>query len=103
MIDESFFSATDLNLMVTFMAIYQEGSLTRAALKLNVKQPAVSGSLVRLRAIFGNELFVRDGRGMRPTKQADVIAKILGPAIQQIQSIIESSRSIRQPSEATSH
>lgn len=88
MIDERYFSTIDLNLMVTFMIIYREQNLTRAASMLQVKQPAVSGALVRLRAIFGDELFVRKARGMRPTEHAHKIAQTLDPAIQNIQSLI---------------
>ena len=63
----------DLNLFVMFDVIYTERNLTRAAQVLNLTQPAVSNALNRLRAVFDDELFVRNPRGMEPTPVADNI------------------------------
>lgn len=63
----------DLNLFVVFDAIYTEGSLTRAAERLNVSQPAVSHALARLREQFNDPLFERNGKGVVPTVQAKFI------------------------------
>lgn len=82
------FAEIDLNLMVVFMVIYDERNVSRAALKLGVGQPAVSGSLVRLRARFGDPLFERTGSGMEPTAKAHDIARQLAPAIRTIESIL---------------
>jgi DNA-binding transcriptional LysR family regulator len=57
----------DLNLLVVLDAIYTEGGITRAAEKLHLTQPAISHALGRLREIFGDALFVREGRAMVPT------------------------------------
>lgn len=57
----------DLNLLAVFDAIMTEGSITRAADRLALTQPAVSNSLSRMRALWGDELFVKDGRNIRPT------------------------------------
>ncbi len=57
----------DLNLFVVFEAIYTEGSITRAAEVLHLTQPAVSHALSRLREALQDELFIRYGKGMRPT------------------------------------
>lgn len=57
----------DFNLFVVLEAIYVEGSVTRAAEKLNLSQPAISHALARLRELFGDPLFVRRGNGMVPT------------------------------------
>jgi len=64
----------DLNLFVVFDAVYSERNLTRAARLLHVTQPAVSNALKRLRATFGDELFVRTPRGVEPTPAADEAA-----------------------------
>lgn len=64
----------DFNLLTTFDAIYEERSLTRAAHRLAVTQPTVSGTLVRLRALFADCLFVRKQWGMVPTPRADHLA-----------------------------
>jgi DNA-binding transcriptional LysR family regulator len=51
----------DLNLLVALDAILRERSVTKAAARLNLSQPAVSGALARLRRHFGDELIVRVG------------------------------------------
>ncbi|NLP63807.1 LysR family transcriptional regulator [Paraburkholderia sacchari] len=60
----------DLNLLLVFRALMQERHVTRAAERLFLGQPAVSGALKRLRAAFGDELFVRSRVGMEPTPRA---------------------------------
>lgn len=57
----------DFNLFVVLEAIYAEGSVTRAADKLNLSQPAISHALARLRELFDDPLFVRKGNSMVPT------------------------------------
>lgn len=61
---------TDLNLFVVFDAIYTEGNVSRAAEKLNLSQPAISQALARLRELFDDPLFVRQGHAMVPTPVA---------------------------------
>jgi DNA-binding transcriptional LysR family regulator len=60
----------DLNLLKAFDALIDEGSVTRAAQRLVLTQPAVSAMLTRLRDYFGDPLFVRSQRGMIPTERA---------------------------------
>lgn len=87
-INESTFHYFDLNLMVTFLVLYRELNVTRTATLLKVGQPAVSGSLARLRSHFGDSLFIRTGRGMRPTGRAVEIAENLTPALGRIETIL---------------
>ncbi|MGH8528584.1 MAG: LysR family transcriptional regulator [Nevskiales bacterium] len=61
-------SRIDLNLLVVLDAIYAEGGITRAAEKLHLSQPAVSHALGRLRELFKDPLFEREGRAMVPTR-----------------------------------
>lgn len=63
-------SELDLNLLVAFDALLQEGSVTRAARRVGVSQPAMSNALRRLRTALGDELMVRAGGGMVPTPRA---------------------------------
>ena len=63
----------DLNLLPVFEAIYVSRNLTRASAELHVTPPAVSNALSRLRVHFGDPLFVRVGRGVRPTSAADAL------------------------------
>jgi len=54
----------DLNLLVALHELMLEHSVTRAADKLSVSQPAMSGALMRLRSHFGDKLIQRVGRQM---------------------------------------
>lgn len=63
----------DLNLFVVLDSIYTESSLSGAAKRLYVTQPAVSAALSRLRAVFDDPLFVRTGRRMVPTPTTESI------------------------------
>lgn len=66
----------DLNLLPVFEAIYLERNLTRASETLHMTQPAVSNALARMRVHFADPLFVRAGRGVAPTSQAEAL---IGP------------------------
>jgi len=57
----------DLNLLVIFDAIMQEQSVTQAAKQLSMTQPSVSNAVSRMRHIWKDPLFVKQGRGIRPT------------------------------------
>lgn len=61
----------DLNLLVVFEALSSERSVTKAARRLGIRQPAMSASLSRLRVLFGDQLFVRSAGQMRPTAKAE--------------------------------
>jgi len=60
----------DLNLIRVFVAVYETRSITAAAARLYVTQPAVSQSLGRLRRDLNDQLFSRVGRSMEPTPLA---------------------------------
>jgi DNA-binding transcriptional LysR family regulator len=77
----------DLNLLVTFDAIYRSRNLTVAGRGLGMSQPAMSRALGRLRSTFGDPLFVRLPGGLRPTPLADEIA----PALMQGLAVIRGS------------
>src|SRR5713101_4757956 len=69
--------SVDLNLLPVFEAVYEEQSLSRAAVRLAMTQSAVSHAVTRLRALLRDELFVRHSRGVVPTPTADrVYAKL---------------------------
>ena len=63
----------DLNLLLVFDALMQEGNLTRAAERLHLSQSTVSNALARLRQQLGEELFLRTARGMTPTARAQAL------------------------------
>ncbi len=57
-------------LLRVLATLLEERSVSRAAARLQQTQPSVSGSLKRLREIFGDALLVRDGTAMVPTARA---------------------------------
>ena len=70
----------DLNLLPVFEAAYEERSLSRAAQRLAMTQPAVSHAMTRLRHVFNDELFIRKSRGVTPTPVAKLLyEKLRGP------------------------
>ncbi len=75
----------DLNLLVAFDALIVEHSVTRAGKRIGRTQPAMSAALSRLRALFGDELFVRGSAGLQPTPRALELAEPLGRALADIQ------------------
>jgi len=78
----------DLNLLIVFETLMHERSVTRAAEKLFLGQPAISAALARLRALFDDPLFVRTGRSMEPTARAQEIFGHLSPALDSISTAI---------------
>jgi len=87
-LNEDILLSIDLNLLLTFLVVFRERSVSEAARHLRVSQPAVSGSLVRLRQCFDDPLFLRRNRKMQPTPKAEEIAEALLPAMLQIESVI---------------
>lgn len=58
-----------------FLAVLEEGSVTAAANRLGLTQSAVSHGLERLRAVAGDPLFVKAGRGIVATAHAELLAE----------------------------
>lgn len=80
-------SRLDLNLFVVLDAIYTEGNITRAARTLNLTQPALSHALGRLRRMFDDPLFVRQGSAMMPTP---LVRSLIGPVRQSLKTLTAS-------------
>lgn len=57
----------DLNLLQIFEAIMSEQSVTQAAKKLSITQPAVSNAIARMRELWSDPVFVKTGRSIKPT------------------------------------
>ncbi len=64
------FDKIELHLVKVLHTVITERSVSRAALKLQSSQPAVSAQLKRLRTLIGDPLLVRAGSGMEPTETA---------------------------------
>ena len=65
------FLTLDLNLLRVFDAVMAERSITRAAVRLSLTQPAVSNALKRFRESVGEDLLIREAYGVRPTPFAE--------------------------------
>mgnify|MGYP001809845400 CR=1 FL=1 len=78
----------DLKLLKTLAALLDEGSVTRAAARLGLTQPAVSGMLTRLRESFDDPLFVRGQHGMIPTRRAQDLAEPLKRVLVEIETLL---------------
>lgn len=63
----------DLRQLESLVAIAERGSLSRAAVALNVTQPSLSRQLAQLEAELGQRLFVRTGRGVAPTLAGETL------------------------------
>jgi len=78
----------DLNLMPIFLALMEERSVTRAADRLGMTQPAVSNALTRLRAMLHDQLFIRERYGMQPTQMALELAPVIATALASVDDAI---------------
>lgn len=72
--NEPDWSDLDVRLLQLLVSVRDTGSVTAAAHVLGVTQSAVSHGLDRLRAIVGDPLFVKAGRGIVPTARAEAMA-----------------------------
>jgi len=78
----------DTHLLRVLYLVLQERSVSRAADRLGITQPAVSSALKRLREITGDELLVRTRNGMTPTERAEALIKPTRAALDAIDSIL---------------
>ena len=85
------FNGLDLNLIVALDVILDERSVSAAAKRLNLSQPAISATLARLRAFFGDELMVQSGRRMIPTAYADSLRPLALRMLREAELLIATS------------
>ena len=79
----------DLNLLMVLDALLMERSVSAAARRLGLGQPATSAALARLRALFDDPLLVRTPGGMEPTARALSIAGPLRETLADLQSLVD--------------
>ena len=72
-----------------FIALYETGSVTKAAHRLNVVQPAVSMQISKLEEELGQVLFERLPKGMAPTAAGEQAYHLLAPIFQEFRSARE--------------
>jgi DNA-binding transcriptional LysR family regulator len=84
----------DLNLLVVFDAVYATGNISHAARQLSLTQPAVSNAIARLREHFNDPLFVRAGRGVRPTIRSQQMIESIRDALRIIRAQLDGEAEI---------
>ncbi|MBI5263090.1 MAG: LysR family transcriptional regulator [Bradyrhizobium sp.] len=94
-------NSLDLNLLNALDALLREASVSRAAMRIGLSQPAASHALQRLRAIFGDPLLVRTGARMELTPRAQALRAPLAQALDQVRGLFvpdafDAARSERQ-------
>src|SRR6201997_1552665 len=78
----------DLNLLITFAAIAEEKSVTAAASRLMLSQPAVSRALQRARAMFQDDLLLRSSHGFELTLRGRKILQELEGLLPKMENVI---------------
>ncbi len=78
----------DLNLLPVFITLMEEHSVTRAADRLGITQPALSNALARLREMMQDQLFIRERYGIQPTPMALELAPVIAAALAKIDEAI---------------
>ena len=78
----------DLNLLPIFVALMEERSVTRAAERVGMTQPALSNSLARLRLMLRDRLFIRERYGIQPTSVALALAPIIVEALSRLDETV---------------
>ncbi|MFC5423294.1 LysR substrate-binding domain-containing protein [Bosea eneae] len=78
----------DLNLLPIFVALMEERSVTRAAERMGMTQPALSNALSRLRLMLKDQLFVRERYGIQPTPIALELSPLIAEALAQLDDAV---------------
>jgi DNA-binding transcriptional LysR family regulator len=78
----------DLNLLPIFVALMEERSVTRAAERLGMTQPALSNALARLRVMLQDPLFIRERYGIQPTPIALELAPGIADALARLDDAV---------------
>jgi len=81
-------SKPDLNLLITLDVLLAEGSVARAAQRLQLSPSAMSRALARLRATTGDPLLVRAGRGLVPTPRALELRERVSQLVQDSEAVL---------------
>lgn len=84
----------DLNLLVAFDVLLEEGSVVGAARRMHLSAPAMSRTLGRLRAAIGDPVLVRAGRGLAPTPRALALREQVRGLIEQAHAVFHTGREI---------
>lgn len=89
MLKDVHLARTDLNLLVLFDVVLDEGHVGRAAERLKLTPSAVSHGLGRLRRLFHDPLFLRTPKGVVPTARATELALPIADLLARARSIVD--------------
>jgi DNA-binding transcriptional LysR family regulator len=87
-------SRPDLNLLITLDVLLKEGSVARAARRLQLSPSAMSRALARLRETTGDPLLVRAGRGLVPTPRALELRDPVGQLVQDAEAALRPAETL---------
>lgn len=82
----------ELNLLHVFGTIMTEGSISRAADRLGLTQPAVSTAVSRMRVVWSDPVFVRRGRQIEPTSYALSLWDQIRDPLYQLTSALDTAK-----------
>lgn len=85
-------SAVNLNLLVAFDSLFEERSVTGAARRAGVSQPAMSSTLSQLRTLFADQLFLRHRTGLTPTARARELSEPIRKGLRLLQGALNGPR-----------
>lgn len=91
MLNQIDLSRADLNLLVLFEAVLEEGHVGRAAERLNLTASAVSHGLGRLRRLLNDPLFLRTPKGVVPTARAMALAAPVADVLARVRNVISTA------------
>jgi DNA-binding transcriptional LysR family regulator len=91
MLKPAHLSRIDLNLLILFHVVHEEGHVARAAERLNLTPSAVSHGLGRLRRLLNDPLFLRTQKGVVPSARAQELARPIADIIAQAGAVIASA------------
>ncbi|HEX2337751.1 MAG TPA: LysR family transcriptional regulator, partial [Hyphomicrobiaceae bacterium] len=91
MLKPAHLSRIDLNLLILFHVVHEEGHVARAAERLNLTPSAVSHGLGRLRRLLNDPLFLRTQKGVVPSARAQELARPIADIMAQAGAVIASA------------
>lgn len=74
----------DLRQLGYFVSLFEEGSTTRAARRMNIVQPALSMQIAKLEDELGRKLFERTSQGMVPTSAGEIAYRLFAPILRDL-------------------
>jgi DNA-binding transcriptional LysR family regulator len=85
-------SRADLNLLVLFEVVLEEGHVGRAAQRLNLSPSAVSHGIGRLRQLLNDPVFVRTPKGVVPSARALELAEAVSDILARVRGVVATAK-----------